>query len=59
MQGIPSGGTFFARLNGAAPVLLKKMQPAAIDLAISLRRSHMDHLILRVEFATANRRPSL
>jgi hypothetical protein len=35
--------------------LLKKMQPGAIDLAISVRRWHMDHLMFRVGFATAKK----
>jgi len=46
---------FFARPTAVAAVLLKKMQPGAIDLAISLRRWHMDHLMFRVEFATAKK----
>jgi hypothetical protein len=34
--------------------LLKKMRPAAIDGAITLRRWNMTVPILRVELATAN-----
>jgi hypothetical protein len=55
VQGIPSDRSLFPRPNAAAVVLLKKVQPGAIGLAISLRRWHMDHLIFGAEFATAKR----
>src|SRR6266478_3711379 len=55
---IPSERAFFARPNAVAGVFLKKMRPDAIGVAIILRRWHMYRLILRVEFATAKRRPS-
>jgi hypothetical protein len=54
-QRIPADLYFFARPNAAAAVLLKKMQPDAIDLAISVRRWRMDYLMFRVEFATAKK----
>jgi hypothetical protein len=48
---------FFARPNALAVVFLKKMRLGVMDWAITLRRWNMNSLMLRVEFATANRNP--